>query len=94
MIDARGSISLGVGCGPRSPEKTSAHATAQQSSATENIYFHINASQPITGLVQLPDKVVARFALTTYPYLLGVMLPFECHCRELVGRLCATQPLN
>ena len=35
---------------------------------------YVQGGPNITGLVQPQDKVVARFALTTYPYSLGVRL--------------------
>jgi hypothetical protein len=35
----------------------------------------INRSFFFVGLVQQPDKIVARFALTIYPYSLAIPLP-------------------
>ncbi|MFZ2630946.1 MAG: hypothetical protein WA081_03480, partial [Desulfosalsimonadaceae bacterium] len=37
----------------------------------KDIFLYTDTNSIDTGLVQPPDKIVARFALTIYPYSLG-----------------------
>jgi len=46
-------------------------------------YFLIYRICRYTGLVQQPDKIVVRFALTIYPYSLGDVLLNGSHKEKL-----------
>ena len=64
-----------LACGdcPRSLRRYLCGAVDRLHADASMIYFLIlmRARRSIPGLVQLGDEVVARFAITTYPCLLG-----------------------
>ena len=49
----------------------------------KKIFPYIDTSGGETGLVQQPDKIVARFALTIYPYSLNHSIKFFYHSRTI-----------
>jgi hypothetical protein len=51
----------------------------------KKIFAYTKTLPNSNGLVQLQDKIVARFALTIYPYSFGI--PFECRDFD-AGDLC------
>jgi hypothetical protein len=66
---------------PLNQDKTSARATCLRATTTltDTVFAYTKTLTTSNGLVQLQDKIVLRFALTIYPYSLGVFLTREPH---------------